>query len=332
MKPGAAVKGTATARAHPNTALVKYWGKRNLTLNVPATGSLSMTLGAFSTRTTVTFYDDTEPDRVLLNGKEADSGTQLRIYRFLDLVRREAGITGSAEVISENDFPTAAGLASSASAFAALAVAACRAAGLGPSPGDLSILARRGSGSAARSIFGGFVEMKIGSRSDGLDSVAFQLAPPEHWDLRMVVAITQEGPKELSSTEGMVQTAETSPYYPAWLATHDADMQAARQAVLDRDIDVLGSVAEHNTLKLHGAILAARPGHLYWNGATVAVMHAVRSLRRAGVRAYFTIDAGPQVKIICQPDAVDKVAAAVGAVPGVLRVLTSGLGEGAALV
>ncbi len=322
------VLGTATASAHPNLALVKYWGKRNRALNVPAMGSLSVTLAAFSTRTTVTFLEPGEPDRVVLNGKEADSGTSLRVCRFLDLVREEAGLRASCLVRTANDFPTAVGLASSASAFAALALAACEAAGLTPSPGDLSILARRGSGSAARSVFGGFVEMRTGTRADGLDTVAEVLAPPEHWDLRVVVVITDSRPKTRTSTEGMIHTADTSPYYQAWLDSHEADLTQARRAILDRDIEALGPVVEHSALKMHAAAMAARPGIIYWNGRTLDVIHLVQDLRRQGVPAYFTVDAGPQVKILTLPEHVDRVVREVSAIPGIVRVHQSGVGEG----
>ena len=331
MTADAAIIGKATTVAHPNIALVKYWGKRDRNLNVPVTGSLSVTLASFSTRTEVIFFEPGQPDRVELNGKEADSGTHLRVCRFLDLVRAEAGLDASVQVTTVNDFPTAVGLASSASAFAALALAACEAAQLSPSLTDLSILARRGSGSAARSIFGGFVEMRPGSRSDGLDTAAEALAPAHHWDLQVIVVITQPKPKPLSSTEGMVHTAKTSPYYPAWIESHESDLVAARQAVLDRDIDTLGNVAEHSALKMHGAALAARPGLLYWNGATVEVIRTVQSLRKSGLSVYFTVDAGPQVKVLCLPDALGTVIEALKELPGIHRILPSSVGEGANL-
>lgn len=332
MIPAGEPLGAAVAEAHPNIALVKYWGKRNRELNVPATGSLSITLGSFATRTEVRFYPPGAPDHVELNGREADSGTNLRVVRFLDLVRREAALNASAWVRTHNDFPTAVGLASSASAFAALALAACRAAKLEPSAPELSILARRGSGSAARSIFGGFVEMRLGTRADGLDTLAQPLAPAEHWDLQVVVVITQQEPKPVSSTEGMVHTAETSPYYDAWLQAHETDLVAARRAILERDLEALGEVAEHSALKMHGAAMAARPGLLYWNEVTVAVIRAVLGLRRAGHVAYFTVDAGPQVKILCLPDSLDAVVSAVQCIPGVQRILPSGVGQGVRVV
>ncbi len=332
MTPAGEPIGAAVAEAHPNIAVVKYWGKRNRELNVPATGSVSVTLGSFATRTEVRFYPPGAPDHVELNGREADTGTGLRVLRFLDLVRTEAALNASAWVRTHNDFPTSVGLASSASAFAALALAACRAAKLDPTATELSILARRGSGSAARSIFGGFVEMRPGSRADGLDTLAQPLAPAEHWDLQVVVVITQQEPKPVSSTEGMVHTAETSPYYAAWLEHHESDLVVARKAILERDLEALGEVAEHNALKMHGATMASRPGLLYWNGVTVEVMRAVQALRRAGHQAYFTVDAGPQVKVLCLPQSLDAVVEAVQRIPGVQRILPSGVGQGVCTV
>ncbi|MCB0292972.1 MAG: diphosphomevalonate decarboxylase, partial [Calditrichaeota bacterium] len=188
-----------TALAHANIALVKYWGKRDAALNLPAVGSISMTLEALSTHTSVDFRDDLPGDMLILNGRPAAVKQEQRVGAFLDLFRREAGITAAAEVVSENNFPTGAGLASSASGFAALALAAGAAAGLPLSPTRLSELARRGSGSAARSIYGGFVEMKAGERSDGTDAVAVQLQNAAYWPLAMLILITSEQEKELGS-------------------------------------------------------------------------------------------------------------------------------------
>lgn len=322
----------ATAIAHPNLALIKYWGKRDRALNLPATGSLSVTMGAFTTTSSVEFLDGPGPDVILINGREADGGSATRIASFLDLVRSEAGIDAAARIDSSNDFPTAAGLASSSSAFAAMAVAACAASGLCPATRDLSLLARRGSGSAARSVFGGFVEMSPGSRSDGADAVAEPLAPKEHWDLRIVVAITDAREKRVGSTEGMELTAATSPYYPAWVESSEADLDRARAAVAARDLSALGEVAEHSALKLHGACLAARPGLLYWRGGTVEALHAVRELRAAGEQAWFTVDAGPQVKVLTTAESAEVVVGRLRQIPGVQAVYVSDVGGPARVV
>ncbi|HZL21268.1 MAG TPA: diphosphomevalonate decarboxylase [Polyangia bacterium] len=327
----------ATATAGTNIALVKYWGKRDEALNLPATGSLSLTLDRMGTRTRVAFDDgDGSSDRVTLDGAPADSQVALRVSAFLDRVRARAGISAHATVVTANSVPTASGLASSASGFAALALAATRAAGLDLPPAQLSELARLGSGSAARSIFGGFVEMDRGTRADGADAVAHPLATAGDptWDVRLVVAITAAGAKALGSTAAMKRTAQTSPFYPAWVAGVDGDLVAARAAIAGRDLPALGAVAERSALRMHASALAADPAILYWNPATVAAIARVRALREepSPIAAFFTIDAGPHVKVLCAAADADRVAAALTAVPGVLRTLVASPGPGARLV
>ncbi|HLU61179.1 MAG TPA: diphosphomevalonate decarboxylase [Gammaproteobacteria bacterium] len=319
------MQAEATARA--NIALIKYWGKRARALNLPAVGSLSITLDGLATQTAVRFDAALEADRVVLNGRK-DEAAAGRVSRFLDLLRERAGVKTRAEVISHNNFPTAAGLASSASGFAALAAAAATALKLDLSPEALSVLARQGSGSAARSIFGGFVEWHRGERDDGADSFAEVLAPREHWPLQVVIAITETAPKGTGSTDGMTQTEFTSPYFDAWVDGQEADLADARAAILSRDFEKLADVAEFSCLKMHASALAARPGVIYWNGATLEAMHTVRTLRSGGMQVFFTIDAGPQLKAICEPAAAPSVRDALAAVPGVREVIVTGIGEG----
>ena len=319
-------EATAAARAHSNIALIKYWGKRDTALNIPATGSISITLDALATDTTVSFSPALSEDEFWLDGRVA---TSQRVGTVLDLVRARAGIAHRASVRSSNNFPTSAGLASSASGFAALAVAASAAAGLSLNSRELSILARRGSGSAARSIFGGFAQMRSGTSADGSDSFAGQLMVARDWPLSVVVAITQREAKQTGSTAGMLSSALTSPFYPAWLTSADEDLTAMRDAIAIRDLQRLGELAEHSCLKLHALMLSTRPALLYWNAATVASMHAVRDLRASGIPVYFTIDAGPQLKAICGPEDAEAVAAALASVAGVEEVRTSALGPAA---
>jgi diphosphomevalonate decarboxylase len=328
-----------TAVAGTNIALVKYWGKRDVALNLPATGSLSLTLDRLGTRTTVAF-DDGATDRLVLDGAPADDAATTRVSAFLDRVRARAEIAGRALVTSDNSVPTAAGLASSASGFAALALAATRAAGLTLSPPELSALARIGSGSAARSIFGGFVEMARGERPDGSDAVAHALPEQgpdqgsnnEGWDVRLVVAITASGPKAIGSTAAMTHTARTSPYYEAWVAGVPADLTAARDAIAARDLAALGVIAERSALRMHAAAMAADPAIIYWNAATVSAIAAVRALRARGTDAFVTIDAGPHVKALCRAADADAVAGALRAVPGVSETLIAAPGPGARVV
>jgi diphosphomevalonate decarboxylase len=324
-----------TAVAGTNIALVKYWGKRDVALNLPATGSLSLTLDRLGTRTTVAF-DDGARDRLILDGAPAGDAETARVSAFLDRVRARAEITRWARVTSDNSVPTAAGLASSASGFAALALAATRAAGLALPPPELSALARVGSGSAARSIFGGFVEMARGERPDGTDAVARPLSEQGDeevgWDLRMVVAITASGPKAMGSTAAMTHTARTSPFHDAWIASVPGDLAAARAAIAARDLPALGAVAERSALRMHASAMAADPAIIYWNPATLAAIAGVRALRERGTPAFFTIDAGPHVKVLCRAADADTVTAVLRAIPGVSDCLIAAPGPGARVV
>jgi diphosphomevalonate decarboxylase len=320
----------ATAIAHPNIALIKYWGKRDIERNIPAVGSLSITLDGLTTTTSVFFDSELGEDEFLLGGSAAPAMAG-RVTHCLDLVRERVGVETRARVESDNDFPTAAGLASSASGFAALVVAANAALGAGIERADLADLARRASGSSARSIFGGFVELRL--TPDGPNPTETgQILQPSDWPLRVAVAVTDPGPKEIGSTEGMVRTEQTSPFYSDWLDTSEEDLAEARSAIERRDIEALAEVSESSCLKMHAVMLSARPGLVYWNGATVACIRRVRELRADGVPVFFTIDAGPQVKAVCAPDAFDRVAAELAAIEGVQQVLASGLGEGARVV
>lgn len=309
----------ATAVAHPNIALVKYWGKRDVALNLPSTSSLSLTLDTFRTRTTVTW--GASQDAVVVNGKPAAAKEGERVLRFLSLVDPDRP---PCAVETDNNFPTAAGLASSSSGFAALALAATAAAGKRYTPAALSALARRGSGSACRSLWGGWVVWDKGVAADGGDSVSAPLAKRDHWDVRLVVALIAGGRKAVGSTEAMIRTQETSPLYPGWVESADEDLARARRAVLDRDLAALGQVMEHSALKMHGTMLAARLPIRYWKPSTLAVLDAVDELRRGGTAAFYTMDAGPNVKVLCLAADAPKVAEALRAVCGEVAVLGVG--------
>lgn len=320
----------ATAVAHPNIALIKYWGKSDIERNIPAVGSLSITLDGLTTTTAVSFNSDLEEDEFLLGG-QAIPKMSGRVSRCLDLVRERVGAQTRARVESNNDFPTAAGLASSASGFAALVTASDAAMGVNIPQNELADMARRSSGSAARSLFGGFVELRL--TPDGpLPTETRQILKPFDWPLRVAVAVTDAGPKEIGSTEGMVRTERTSPYYAGWVDSSEDDLAEARTAIARRDFEALAEVSESSCLKMHAVMLSARPGLVYWNGATVECIRKVRKLRADGVPVFFTVDAGPQVKAVCAPEAFDRVAAELAAVEGVSQVLASGLGEGARVV
>jgi diphosphomevalonate decarboxylase len=319
------------ARAHPNIALVKYWGKRDVGLNLPAAGSLSITLDELVTETTVRFDPELEQDQLILNGR-CDAARAARVSASLDLLRAMAGVDWRARVCSDNNFPTAAGLASSASGFAALVLAAGQALGLTLSERQLSVLARRGSGSAARSIYGGYVEMLAGSEADGSDAFAKPLHEASHWPLNAVVAITTEDAKQHGSTDGMEHSRRTSPFFGAFIDQTDADLELARDAVAARDFEALATVAEHSCLKMHSVMLSSNPGLVYWNPVTLSAIHRVRELRASGVAVFFTIDAGPQLKAICLPEVVSTVSSALSEIGGVQRVISVGLGGPAGLM
>ena len=287
-----------TAIAHPNIALVKYWGKRHRGLNLPAVPSLSVTLAPFQTETTVEWGVDA--DDFVINGQVAHGSDAERIRRFLDLVDpNRPGV----RLKSANNFPTAAGLASSSSAFAALALAATRAAGQSPTLAELSVLARQGSGSASRSLWGGFVTWSHGELLDGTDSHGHPIADEHHWDLRVLVALVSDQKKAISSRAGMNRTQETSPLFDGWVTSALADVEAAESAVKNRDLECLGTIMEHSTMKMVGTMLSAQPAVLYLKPATVAVLHAVAELRNNGTPAWATMDAGPNVKVLTTPDA-----------------------------
>lgn len=315
----------ARAVACSNIALAKYWGKQSVEENLPATPSMSLTLAGLRTVTEVSFDAALGADEAWL-GSEALGGRPLaRVIEMLDRVRALAGITARARVVSKNDFPTAAGLASSASGFAALSLAATRAAGLALSLEELSDLARASSASAARSLFGGFAALPAGARR------AERVAAGDHFPLAMVVTLTAKGPKPVGSTEGMQHTARTSPYYRAWVAHAPSLYEEARSAVLARDLERLGAAMEQSALMMHASMLAALPAVVYFRPTTLAVMEEVRALRARGLPAFYTMDAGPHVKILTLPERAAEVARAVEAIPGVERCIVSGPGPDAAL-
>jgi diphosphomevalonate decarboxylase len=318
---------TATAIAHANIALAKYWGKREIAGNVPATPSVSLTLGGLSTRTTVELRDErsSEGDALVLNGGPQAGKPLARVVRLLDEVRALAGATARASVTSANDFPTASGLASSASGFAALALAAASAFGLDLDQAALSRIARRASASAARSVFGGFVT--LGTEDD---AAAAMIAPPGAWDVAIVVAATTLDQKPIGSTEAMERTRLTSPYYAGWIADAPALAREIHDAIRDRDLDRLGAAAEASALRMHACALGARPPILYWSPATISLLRAVEALRREGLAAYATIDAGPHVKVLCKGADAETIASRLG--PLAVRTIVARPGPAARLL
>lgn len=315
---------SATARAFPNIALVKYWGKRDESLMLPAAGSLSLTLDAYETTTAVDVRDDLAADEFVLNGAAQTGDSLARVERFLDLVRELAGSSLRAAVTSRNEAPTGAGLASSASGFAALAVAAASAYGLDLDRAALSRLARRGSGSAARSLIDGVSVWHAGTG----DETSFA-EPVEAPEMRMVIVTVDAAQKAVSSRTAMRRTALTSPFYPAWVESTEQSLEAMLEACREDDFSRIGRITETHAMRMHAVIQASDPPIRYLSPTSIAVFDAVAALREAGVEAYATADAGPNVAVISRPDDAQAVAEALAGF-GAVRVV--GAGPGAALL
>jgi diphosphomevalonate decarboxylase len=288
-----------------------------------------MNLDAAVTETTVDFCLEPGEDRLEIDGTARDGATLQRVSRHLDLIRRRGHLQAGATVTSANAFPMATGIASSASGFAALTIAACAAAGLDLPPAELSALARRGSGSAARSVPGGFVEWFPGTGDT--DSFARTIAPSDHWDLRDVVVLVSRIPKALGSTDGHT-AALASPLFEGRLGAVDWALASARRAIAQRDLERLGDVAEAEALSLHAIAMTGRPSALYWAPQTLTILHAVRAWRRQGLGAWFTLDAGPNVHILCEGKDQAAVLRALRRDAGPVDVIASGPGGPAVLL
>ncbi len=313
----------STAIAFPNIAFIKYWGNRDHALRLPVNGSFSMNLNGLATKTQVIFRDDLNEDQLILNEREEYGPGLARVSQILDEVRVTAGISLKAQVVSENNFPTGAGIASSAAAFAALALAASKAAGLELDESALSVLARHGSGSASRSVPGGFVEWQMGDSDES--SYAFSIAPAEHWALADCVAVVSTGHKETGSTQGH-PLAATSPLQAARVADAPRRIDICRNAILERDFETFASITEQDSDLMHAVMMTSNPALFYWKPATLRVMQAVRDWRAEGIPVFYTIDAGPNVHVITLEEKMVEISAMLKKVEGVSDVLTATVG------
>ena len=316
----------AAARAHANIALIKYWGKRDTSLILPTSESLSLTLDPLYTDTAVSFIDGPE-DQFILDGTEQGGAPLERVRAFIGLFRQyisehkaentsSIGISGedctslytrTVRVESHNHVPTAAGMASSASAFAALAWALRDLYGLhGISDCQLSTFARRGSGSALRSIFGGFVKWRYGTGDD--DSYAVQVDDAQ-WDVGAVIIALSTKQKKTGSRSGMAHTVSTSAFYPLWREASEADLKLVEEGIRERDIDKIGKATEANVMKFHAVMFAADPPLTYMTAESWKVIEHIWSLREQGIPCYFTMDAGPNVTVLCPRSYMDRIAA-----------------------
>ncbi len=319
-----------TAKAHSNIALVKYWGKGDEKLRLPVNSSAAIALDNLTTTTTVEFQENLTADQVDLVGEGFEVGEVEKVSKHLDRVRLLAGITTKAKVVSQNSFPKAAGMASSASGFAALSAAAAAAAGLQLSEKELSILARQGSGSASRSVPGGVSVWHAGTSNE--TSYAEQIEYPKDWDIRVLLVMAEDtSAKKVGSTEGMA-LATTSPYFQIAVREAEANIKKLQASMGAGDWRAFGKVVEDECFRLHTLCMTETPNILYWRGVTVEVFQKLLSLRERGVMAFFTVDAGPHVHVVCQGKDVTRVKAELEQLGGIKTIIECGIGEGARLV
>ena len=320
----------ATVEAPPNIAFIKYWGARDLEAALPVNASVSMTLDRCRARTTVEHRPEGGGDRVELVDAEGGLGAAPEAFaepvrRHLERLRRWAGVGGSFRVATRNNFPTGAGIASSAAGYAALAAAVAACLGRDPDPAELSRLARLGgSGSAARSVLGGFVRWPGAADPE---SPAIALAPAGHWELRDLIAVVDTTAKDVSSREGH-RRAPTSPFFAARQERLPERLRAVEEAILGRDLARLGPLLEEEAIELHLIAMSSRPAIFYWRPGTLVVLRAVRELRAAGHGAWVTMDAGPNVHVLCEPPDEEAVAAALSALPAVEALIRDRVGRG----
>lgn len=320
---------TATAIAHPNIAFIKYWGNLDHTLRLPLNGSISMNLDGFTTTTTVRFDPRLDSDQLEIDGKPANPAARLRVSDHLSLIRQMANIETAAAVISTNNFPMGSGIASSASAFAALSLAASQAAGLSLDPIELSRLARRGSGSACRSVPAGVAEWHFGLRDE--ESFAEQLVPINHWDLVDCLVITDTAHKHTGSTDGHL-ISKTSPYQDLRVSDACRRLDICRRAILGRDFEAFAEVVEQDSNMMHSVMSTSQPRLNYLNDVTIDVVAAVIQFRKGGHEACYTIDAGPNVHVITRSDMIERIKRQLSGVSGILRIVVLGMGTGAQLI
>ncbi len=288
-----------------------------------------MNLDSCFTKTTTEFDSKLNEDKVFISGEKVIGEKKDRVVGILNLIRKMAGIKTFARVESENNFPTGAGIASSASGFSALALSGSKAAGLKLSQKDLSRLARMGSGSACRSISAGFSYWKKGSNDK--TSYAFQIAPPDFWDLRDIIAVTSSSSKKTSSTEGH-GLATTSPYFEKRIQRIGKRTSGLKKALLNKDFEKFGELLEEEAIDLHIMAMTSHPPIFYWNSGTLSVMQKIFELREKGTACYFTMDAGPNVHIICRKKDESVVHNAVKKLPLVQKIIINKAGKGARII
>jgi diphosphomevalonate decarboxylase len=320
---------TATAIAHPNIAFIKYWGNKDDDLRLPSNGSISMNLDGLTTQTCVEFDGNLSKDILFINNEPIHGPALERVIQFLDLVRLKTGKRLYANIESENNFPMSAGIASSASAFAALALAASSALKVNSMEKELSRLARRGSGSACRSIPTGFVEWQAGKDDD--DSFALSIAEPDHWEIIDCIAIIKTVHKKIGSTEGH-QLADSSPLQDARIQDSPRRLEICREAIIHKDFDHLANIVELDSNLMHAVMMTSTPALFYWEPASFSIMRMVQDCRTQGLPVCYTMDAGPNVHILCLSSAMEEIKKKLHLIEEVQEVLISKPGSGAKLL
>lgn len=323
-------KRIGTAIAHPNIAFIKYWGNINEELRLAANDSISMNLAELETRTTVEFIQtpSLDADELTINNAPVTGSSLQRVTRFLDIARERAGIHAPARVSSTTNFPIGAGIASSAAAFAALAVAASAAAGLPADTDALSRYARRGSGSACRSIPGGFVEWKTGSTDETSFAVSF--ADSSHWNLVDLIAVIDEEHKPVGSTAGHA-LAGTSVLQTARLGDTPRRFAMCKQTILEQDFETFAAIVEQDSTIMHAVMMTSQPPLFYWSPTSLHLMKLIPEWRRNGLPVCYTLDAGANVHVITTQDYAQAVEQQLGHVAGVQSIFRTTTGEGARL-
>lgn len=316
----------ATAEAPSNVAFIKYWGRKDEELRLPTNGSISMNLDGLKTTTTVFFDNDLDQDLIIINDEKEEGEGYQKIVKHLDRVRKLAGINDKAKVVSKNTFPRSTGLSSSASGFAALTLAATKAAGLDLSEKELSILARQGSGSACRSIPDGFVEWLDGDSSDS--SYAISLFSPGHWDLVDVVCILSTKKKAVPTSVGQLSSA-SSPYFAARLREMPAKIEKMKQSIANRDFSAFGQLLEQEALDMHRIMETSEPPLHYMTPQTKQMIKKVSEWRENGLQVYFTVNTGENIHLICEGKNAEKVLQNLSTESTVIQTLVSKPSHGA---
>jgi len=320
---------SVTAKAHPNIAFIKYWGNQDDSLRLPSNGSISMNLANLSTTTTVSINPKLNSDQLELNGTTQKGPTLGRTQQYLNLIRKIFKREGFLEIKSTNNFPISAGIASSASAFAALSIAIAHLYRLHLQQKELSAIARLGSGSACRSIPPGYCEWETGSSHE--QSFAITIAPEYHWRLWDCIALVKSKPKNVSSTKGHSK-ADSSPLQHARIMDTSRRLDICRNAIINKDFGALSEIIELDSNIMHAVMMTSKPPIMYWKPTSLLIMHEVKKMRQKGIAAAYTLDAGSNVHVICTEASYEKVEANLQDIPGVIKILKSPTGGGACLI